>query len=609
MKEMTIQEKVALLPGRPGIYQFLNAEGVVIYVGKAKDLRKRVSSYFIQQAARPRKVEVMIRSIADLRHTVVDSERDALLLENNLIKELQPRYNILLKDGKSYPWICIRNEPFPRVFSTRKFVKDGSQYFGPYSSVMMQRAVLELIRGLYPLRNCKLNLSPEAIAKGTYSVCLEYHIGNCKAPCVGLQNLDEYTANIAAIREILRGDLRPAEDFFAAEMSRLSERMEFERAATVKDKLALLSEYNSRSVIVSTHLTGLDVVYVLSDADGTFCNHLRIVRGAVVHSYTFELRGRLDETPRELLSFALGQILASLPDDAPAMREVVVPFLPDAPEQFELQEFSIPKRGDKLELLRLAEKNCVLARLEKFKHIEKTDPDRHAERLMNNMQSDLHMLAQPRHIECFDNSNIQGASPVAACVVFRDGRPSRNEYRHFNIKTVVGANDFASMEEVLTRRYTRLLEEGQALPDLIVIDGGKGQLSFAFEALEKIGLRGRVKVIGLAKRLEEIYYPGDPVPHYLDKNSETLRVLMHIRDEAHRFGITFHRKKRSQAFIRSELDNIPGVGKGSVEKLMKKYRTVMRIKAAPPDELATLIGKAPARALQAYFEDGAAPTK
>lgn len=600
-RQQCVREKVALLPESPGVYQFLNAEGVIIYVGKAKNLRRRVSSYFVSRADHTRKVQVLVRQIADLRHIVVSTEADALLLENNLIKELQPRYNILLKDSKSYPWIVVRNEPFPRIFSTRRFVKDGSAYFGPYSSVTMQRAVLELIRGLYPLRTCKLNLSPQMIARGTYSVCLEYHIGNCKGPCVGCQSEEEYAANIAAAKNILRGDLRPAEEYFTAEMKRLADGLHFEQAARAKERLELLSDYSSRSVIVSATLTNLEVVYVLNDEGASFCNHMRIVRGAVVHSYTFEMRNRLDESPQELLTFALGQIFSEAREEGiPLPREVIVPMIPDT-ELFPTVNFMVPQRGDKLELLRLAEKNCKLARLEKFKQIEKTDPDRHTDRIMAKMQKDLNLPVEPRYIECFDNSNIQGTNPVASCVVFRDGRPSKRDYRHFNIKTVVGANDFASMEEVLTRRYGRLLEEGQPLPDLIVIDGGKGQLSFAFAALEKLGLRGKVSVVGLAKRMEEVYFPGDSFPHYLDKTGESLRILMHIRDEAHRFGITFHRQKRSINFLKSELENVPGLGKTSIDRLLKKYRTLARMARTPEAELAELIGPQRARVLLDYL--------
>lgn len=596
-----LRQKVALLPDSPGVYQFLNAEGVIIYVGKAKNLKRRVSSYFVSRADHTRKVQVMVRQIVDLRHIVVSSEADALLLENNLIKELQPRYNILLKDSKSYPWIVVKNEPFPRIFSTRKFVKDGSAYFGPYSSVTLQRAVLELIRGLYPLRTCKLNLAPQAIARGTYSVCLEYHIGNCKGPCVGLQSEAEYAESIVGAKTILRGDLRPAEEYFTAEMQRLAAALQFEQAAHVKDKLEMLSNYSSRSVIVSATLTNLEVVYVLNDEGASFCNHMRIVRGAVVHSFTFEMRNRLDESPDEVLAFALGQVFSEGREEGiPLPREVIVPMQPD-PELFPTVTFTVPQRGDKLELLRLAEKNCKIARLEKFKQIERTDPDRHTDRIMAKMQKDLGLPVEPRYIECFDNSNIQGTNPVASCVVFRDGRPSRKEYRHFNIKTVVGANDFASMEEVLTRRYGRLLAEGQPLPDLIVIDGGKGQLSFAFSALEKLGLRGKVSVVGLAKRMEEVYFPGDPLPHYLDKTGESLRILMHIRDEAHRFGITFHRQKRSIHFLKSELESVQGLGKTSIDRLLKKYRTMARMARTPEAELAELIGAARARALLEFL--------
>lgn len=603
-----IKEKVALLPETPGIYQFLNAEGVIIYVGKAKNLRRRVSSYFVQRADHSRKVQVLVRNVADVRHTVVETEADALLLENNLIKELQPRYNILLKDSKSYPWIVVRNEPFARIHSTRQFVKDGSIYYGPYSSVTMQRSVLELIRGLYPIRSCKLNLAPEAIARGIYSTCLEYHIGNCRGPCIGLQSLDDYNESIAAAKDILRGDLRPAADFFAAEMERLASNLQFEQAAKVKDKLVALESYTNRSVIVSTTLSNLDVIYLLVDEGSSFCNHMRIVRGAVVHSYTFELRSRLDESPEDLMGYAIGEIRAEAAAMAEAsgsaarvLRDVVVPFLPDA-DLFGDINFTIPQRGDKLELLRLAEKNCKLLRLEKFKQIERTDPERHTDRVMARMQRDLGLDREPRYIECFDNSNIQGTNPVASCVVFRDGRPSKREYRHFNIKTVIGANDFASMEEVLTRRYSRLRDEGEPLPDLVVVDGGKGQLSFAYGALKALGLADQIPIVGLAKRMEEVFFPHDSTPHYLDKTSESLRIMMHIRDEAHRFGITFHRQKRSINFLKSELEDVQGLGRVSIDRLLKKYRTTARMATAPHEELAELIGAARATVLLEWLE-------
>ena len=577
-----LKAKTALLPTGPGVYQFLSQEGKVIYVGKAKNLRSRVSSYFTNNADHTPKVKIMVRHITDIRHIVVETESDALLLENNLIKEIQPRYNIMLKDAKSYPWICLKNEPFPRIFSTRRLIRDGSEYFGPYSSVVMQNAVLELIRGLYPLRTCKLNLSGSAIVRGKYSVCLQYHIGNCLGPCEGRQSAEDYETNIAHAREILRGDLSHAADFFQEQMTVLAANLKFEEADWVKHKLQLLENYRRSSIIVSPALTSVDAVFLLSDDTSSYCNHMKIVHGAVVGSYTFELRSHLDESPAEVLSFALSQLDG-------LGREVIVPLVPADPDPD--KRFTIPRRGDKLKLLGLSERNCKTFRLEKLKQIEITDPDRHTERIMERMRKDLNLTVQPRHIECFDNSNIQGSSPVASCVVFRDGKPCKKDYRHFNIKTVTGANDFASMEEVVFRRYNRMLSENQPLPQLIVIDGGKGQLGAAVAALERLGMMGGVTVTGLAKRMEELYFPGDPVPHYLDKNSETLRVLMQLRDEAHRFGITFHRQKRSLAFIKSELENIPSLGKTSVEKLLRKYRTVSKIRNVPVEELSELIGR------------------
>lgn len=586
----TLSEKVALLPQLPGVYQFIDNSGTIIYVGKAKSLRNRVSSYFAPSADHPPKVRALVRNVVDLKHIVVDYESDALLLENNLIKKLQPRYNILLKDSKSYPWICISNEPFPRIFSTRSLIKDGSQYFGPYSSVSMQRAILELIKGLYPIRNCRHNLAPEMIDRGKYSLCLEYHIGNCRGGCQGLESAQEYDTYITHAREILKGNLSAAASFFENQMSYYSNRMEFEQAEKSRRKLAMLDDYRHHSIIVSPMLTNIDVVYLLTEDGTAFCNHIKVVNGAVVSSYTFELKSNLDESPPELLGFALTQI-------ENLGREVIVPF---EPENITGQ-FTIPMRGDKVKLLELGAKNCRIYRIEKLKQIEKTDPERHTNRIMDRMQRDLRLDTQPRHIECFDNSNIQGTNPVAACVVFRDGLPAKRDYRHYNIKTVVGANDFASMEEIIHRRYSRLIAEGEELPQLVVIDGGKGQLGAALGAFEKLGIR--IPVVGLAKRMEEVYFPGDSVPLYLDKRSETLKILMHLRDEAHRFGITFHRQKRSINFLKSSLEDVPTLGRASIDKLLKKYRTLSRMKRAPMNELGDLIGMARAEKLMEFLSN------
>lgn len=536
-----LRRAAQLLPTASGVYRFFDDSNTVIYVGKAVNLRSRVSSYFNSSRDHSAKVRVMVRRIDHIEHIVVDNERDALLLENNLIKELQPRYNILLKDSKTYPWICITAEHFPRIISTRRHEKGAGEYFGPYASVGTQRVLLELIRSLYPIRSCRLNLSPAAIAKGKYAVCLEYHMGNCRGGCAGRESEEQYLQYIASAREILKGNFRIAQQQLKEQMLAAAAEQKFEQAENYKKKMFTLEDYRNRSVVVSNHLGTLDVVNLLSVDGSHYCNHLKVVDGSVIGCYTFELRGQLDETPAELLSFALFQL------ELPAS-EIVVPIMPseDYTEALIVERCFVPQRGDKVRLLELSEKNCKFYRLERLKNIERKDPEKHVERVMEAMRRELNLPAQPRHIECFDNSNIGGESAVAACVVFRDGKPAKRDYRHFNIKTVVGANDFASMKEVVTRRYRRLLDEGVELPQLVVIDGGKGQLGAAVEALMDLGLIDKIQLIGLAKRMEEVYFPGDPVPHYFDKKGETLRTIMHLRDEAHRFGITFHRNKRSK---------------------------------------------------------------
>lgn len=593
-----LKEQVALLPLEPGVYQFLDRTGTVIYVGKAKSLRKRVSSYFMQNKEHPPKVRVLVRQIAEIRHIVVDSETDALLLENSLIKELQPRYNILLKDDKTYPWIVIRNEPFPRVLSTRRFVRDGSQYFGPYASVYIQKEILEMLRGIYQLRTCSLNLAPDQIAKGKYRVCLEYHIGNCKGPCIGQQSEEEYRESIGMVASLLKGDTRATREYLQQRMTEAAAEMRFEEAGRYKKRLELLAGYQSKSVVVSNTLGSMDVFSLIVDEGIAFCNFMRIAQGSIVNTFTVELKPGLEDEPRDVLSYAITSIRDRL--QGLLQREVLVPFLPNE-ELFEGITFNIPQRGDKLRLLELSERNCRLYRLEKLKQIEIKDPAKHVTRVMAALQKELHLKVAPHHIECFDNSNLQGTNPVASCVVFRDGKPSRKEYRHFNIKTVVGANDFASMEEVVTRRYSRLLAEGAELPQLIVVDGGKGQLRFAYETLQRLGLEQQIAIVGLAKRIEEVYFPHDPMPYYIDRNSEALKVLMHIRDEAHRFGITFHRQKRSLAFIKSELEQIPSLGSRSVEKLLQRFRTISRIRKATMDELTEVIGAHRASEVIRYF--------
>ena len=595
-----LKEQVALLPLEPGVYQFLDRTGTVIYVGKAKSLRKRVSSYFMQNKEHPPKVRVLVRQIAEIRHIVVDSETDALLLENSLIKELQPRYNILLKDDKTYPWIVVRRENFPRIQSTRQLQRDGSQYFGPYSSVTMQHSILEFIREVIPLRTCSLNLAPEAIARGRYTVCLQYHLGNCKGPCIGAQSAEEYRQLLDMAVSVLKGDLRPVRAYLEGEMRRAAEALQFETAQRYKSRLAALENYSARSVIVSARIVDVDVFSLVEDGDAAYCNFLRIRNGSITAVSTVRLTPGVDTDRAQMLTLAIQHVVEQIAGGELA-REVIVPFLPSATMLFDGVTFTVPRRGEKLDLLAFSERSARIYRAEQLKNMEIKNPERHTERLMNAMQKELRLPRQPRHIECFDNSNLQGTNPVASCVVFRDGRPSRKEYRHFNIKTVVGADDFASMREIVFRRYTRLMAEGQELPDLVIVDGGKGQLSNAYAVLCELGLEKQVPIVGLAKRLEEIYYPGDPMPYYLSRTGEPLKVVCHIRDEAHRFGITFHRQKRSNDFLRSELKGIAGIGPRTVETLLGHFRTVARIRNASDEELIELIGAARTQRLRKHF--------
>ena len=595
-----LKEQVALLPLEPGVYQFLDRTGTVIYVGKAKSLRKRVSSYFMQNKEHPPKVRVLVRQIVEIRHIVVDSETDALLLENSLIKELQPRYNILLKDDKTYPWIVVRRENFPRIQSTRQLQRDGSQYFGPYSSVTMQHSILEFIREVIPLRTCSLNLAPEAIARGRYTVCLQYHLGNCKGPCIGAQSAEEYRQLLDMAVSVLKGDLRPVRAYLEGEMRRAAEALQFETAQRYKSRLAALENYSARSVIVSARIVDVDVFSLVEDDDAAYCNFLRIRNGSITAVSTVRLTPGVDTDRAQMLTLAIQHVVEQIAGGELA-REVIVPFLPSATMLFDGVTFTVPRRGEKLDLLAFSERSARIYRAEQLKNMEIKNPERHTERLMNAMQKELRLPRQPRHIECFDNSNLQGTNPVASCVVFRDGRPSRKEYRHFNIKTVVGADDFASMREIVFRRYTRLMAEGQELPDLVIVDGGKGQLSNAYAVLCELGLEKQVPIVGLAKRLEEIYYPGDPMPYYLSRTGEPLKVVCHIRDEAHRFGITFHRQKRSNDFLRSELKGIAGIGPRTVETLLGHFRTVARIRNASDEELIELLGAARTQRLRKHF--------
>ena len=543
---------------------------------------------------------MLVRQIAEIRHIVVDSETDALLLENSLIKELQPRYNILLKDDKTYPWIVVRRENFPRIQSTRQLQRDGSQYFGPYSSVTMQHSILEFIREVIPLRTCSLNLAPEAIARGRYTVCLQYHLGNCKGPCIGAQSAEEYRQLLDMAVSVLKGDLRPVRAYLEGEMRRAAEALQFETAQRYKSRLAALENYSARSVIVSARIVDVDVFSLVEDDDAAYCNFLRIRNGSITAVSTVRLTPGVDTDRAQMLTLAIQHVVEQIAGGELA-REVIVPFLPSATMLFDGVTFTVPRRGEKLDLLAFSERSARIYRAEQLKNMEIKNPERHTERLMNAMQKELRLPRQPRHIECFDNSNLQGTNPVASCVVFRDGRPSRKEYRHFNIKTVVGADDFASMREIVFRRYTRLMAEGQELPDLVIVDGGKGQLSNAYAVLCELGLEKQVPIVGLAKRLEEIYYPGDPMPYYLSRTGEPLKVVCHIRDEAHRFGITFHRQKRSNDFLRSELKGIAGIGPRTVETLLGHFRTVARIRNASDEELIELIGAARTQRLRKHF--------
>ena len=594
----SIKEAVSLLPTTPGVYQFMDSSGKVIYVGKAVNLRRRVSSYFVDSKKHSAKVKVLVSKVASLKHIDTPSEHDALLLENSLIKTLKPRYNILLKDDKTYPWIVVRNEPFPRVESTRRMVRDGSQYFGPYSSVMAQKAVLESLREIYQIRTCALNLSPEMIEKRNYRVCLQCHIGNCAGPCEGRQSAEEYGKLVELVKRHLKGDLRPAKEYLSEQMMAAAEVLNFEKAALYKAKLDALTKYEAKSVIVSPTLGDLDVFYILVDEIDAYCSFVRVSRGTVVASRTMLLTLGAESERVTILGSAIRQMVPEVAEGRLAA-EVIVPVVPEG--EFEGVKFTVPQKGDKLKLLEFAQKGAIMARAERLKNMEIKNPERHTERLMSALQRELHLDHQPRHIECFDNSNLQGTHPVAACVVFRDGKPSRKEYRHFNVKTVVGPDDFATMREIITRRYSRVLAEGRELPDLIVVDGGKGQLSSAVEVLKELGIYNRVPVVGLAERLEEIFFPGDPLPYYLDRNGEPLKVVRHIRDEAHRFGITFHRNKRSADFTKSELELIEGIGPKSIEALLGRFGSVAGVRRATREEIAQTIGDAKASRVYAFF--------
>lgn len=585
---------VQTLPEEPGVYQFYSRQDELIYVGKAKNIKKRVGSYFVKKLSG--KTLIMRNRIKSIRHIVVDSESEALLLENNLIKKHQPRYNVLMKDDKTYPWICIKKENFPRVFMTRNVIRDGSEYFGPYTSVVMVKTLLGLIRQLYKLRTCALNLSDDKIKEGKHRVCLEYHIGNCRAPCVGKQDASDYTESIIQIREILRGNIYTVNSYLKGLMKKYSAGLEFEKAQVVKEKIDILNRYQSRSTVVNPRINDVDVFAFTEDSTAVYINYMRVIRGAIIQTYTLEIKQRIEEEIRGLMSLAITELRRRHGSEA---GEVIVSLLPDIKD--DSLKYTVPRKGDKLRLVELAERNAVFYRINKNKRIEGKKNEDRAINILNQIKTDLNLPALPFHIECFDNSNIQGSNPVAACVVFRNGKPSKKEYRHFNIKTVSGQDDFASMEEVIFRRYRRLLDEDESLPQLIIIDGGKGQLSSAIKGLESLSLRRRISIVGIAKRLEEIYFPGDPVPLYLDKNSISLKIIQQLRNEAHRFGINFHRDKRSKTMLNSELDEIPGIGPKTSEALLKKFGSLENIRQAGQKELEDEVGVSKTQKIREFF--------
>lgn len=584
MKSDAIEIQIKSLPEVPGVYQYFDKQEKIIYIGKAKNLKKRVSSYF-NKIQDNHKTRLLVKNIVRIEHVVVDSEMDALLLENNLIKKYKPKYNILLKDDKTYPWICIKKEPFPRVFFTRRVMNDGSEYFGPFTSLKTVRSLFDLIKGLYPLRSCNYDLSSEKIAAKKYKVCLEYHIGNCLAPCVAEVSKESYDENINSIRQILKGNFKQALTAFEKQMKGYAQGMEFEKAQWIKEKIEDLKKFQAKSTVVNPKISHVDVFSIFSDESHGYINYLQVSYGAIVRSHTLEIKKKLDESDNTLLQLGIIEIRQLFSSSANTL------FLSEAVSLGDQLNVFVPQQGDKKKLVELSLRNAKYFRMERFKQMKIVDPDRHTKRIMNQMKADLRLPFIPVHIECFDNSNIQGSNPVAACVVFKNGKPSKKEYRHYNIKTVIGPDDFASMEEVVFRRYKRLLEEDAPLPQLIVIDGGKGQLSSAVKSLEILGLRGKISILGIAKRLEEIYFPNDSIPLYLDKKSETLKILQRARDEAHRFGISFHRQKRSKSSLVSKLDNIPGIGPATRDKLLSQLKSFKRIKTATEKEVIAILGK------------------
>ncbi len=592
-----LKSLIAGIPDCPGIYQYFDDNRRVIYIGKAKNLKKRVSSYF-NRIHDHRKTALLVRNIADIKYMVVDTEEDALLLENNLIKKHQPRYNVRLKDDKTFPWICIKNEPFPRVFKTRNVVRDGSLYFGPYTSVLAVNTLLGLFKKTYKLRNCNYNLSGKNINSKKYKVCLEYHIGNCLGPCEGLQNEDSYNKSIDEIKNILKGNISGVISYLKKLMKDFSDKCQYEDAQKIKLKLQSLERFRNKSTVVSAKITNVDVFSIEEDEKYAFVNYLKVIEGAIIQTYTIEIKKSLGEDKKDLLPMAIVEIRQKIYSNA---NEIIVPF--NLGVEMKDINFHIPKIGEKKKLLDLSQRNAKYYRLEKQKQQLLIKPKNNIDRILKTIKKDLRLTELPKRIECFDNSNLQGTNPVASCVVFLNTKPLKREYRHFNIKTVEGSNDFASMEEVVFRRYKRLIEEELPLPQLIIVDGGKGQLSSAIKALERLNLRGGITVIGIAKRLEEIYFPGDSLPLYLDKNSETLKIIQQLRNEAHRFGISFHRQKRSESFITSELENIKGIGTETIQKLFHKYKSLNRVKELSIDELSQVIGQSKAKLIFYYFEN------